>query len=432
MTVQPIQPAQRDSRKVREIGSTNPSRLGSTLYEDFLWQLQGRNAERVYREMANNDATVGAILYAIEQLIRQVDWTVESDDESVQDFIKANMDDLDTGWDDFISAALSMIPYGWSMFEIVHRLVDGQVWWDKFGFRNQSSLNQWILDDKGNLLAFEQMTRTGTAVVIPAPKLIHFRTSTAEGRPEGRSWLRRAYRAWYLKKRAEDHTAIGIERDLNGMPVAWLPPEIILEDGEEYRDWKKIVTGVKVDDLQGMILPLERDEAGSKIYDFELLQTSGRPKTDPLAFIRSQAMDIASVMLAQWIGLGRDAVGSRALSEPQQEVFQTALSALLDTMEEQFHRQATAPLLEMNGMESGRVVHGELRDVDLDALGNFIQRVAGGGYDWTAPEGDPTAVPDEIRQMAGLDPLEAAVIEDENVKATPASEQEEDDDNGRE
>jgi hypothetical protein len=324
---------------------------------------------------------------------------------------------LTNSWDDFISAALSELIYGWSMFEIVFQLVDGKLMWGKFGFRPQSSLHEWILDDVGELAAFVQTLRNGSTAVIPAHKLIHFRTTTGEGKPEGRSWLRRAYRSWFFKKRIEEIVGIGIERELNGLPVMKIPTDVLIagEGDTEYEKAKAIVTGIKVDELQGILLPSDRDEDGNLYWDLDLLATTGRNKIDALAFIRSLAMDIASVMLAQFIGLGRDAVGSRALAEPQQEMFQTALGALLDSMEEQFHRQATKPLLELNGMESGRIVHGELRDLDLEGISNFVLRIAQAGGEFFPPDGSGM---DEFRQMAGLDPQDAVVIEDENVDGT--------------
>ena len=401
-----------------ELGATNPKRVGTTLYEDFLPQLRGRLAQGVYQEMAWNDATVGAILYTVEQLVRQVEWTVESDDDTTKQFLADNIEGLTHSWDDFISAVLSEVVYGWSMFETVYRMDGNRIMWDKFGFRTQSSLNEWKLDDKGDLEAFVQTLASGATVAIPAVKLIHFRTSTGEGRPEGRSWLRRAYRSWFLKKRNEEIVSIGIERELNGMPMMRVPAEILAAGpgDEEYDTIKAIVTGLKVDELAGVMIPSDVDpDDGHALYDLELLATSGRNKIDALAYIRSLAMDIASVMLAQFIGLGRDAVGSRALAEPQQEMFQTALGALLDSMEEQFHRQATTRLLELNGMASGRIVHGELRDLDLEGISNFVLRIAQAGGDFFPPDGSGM---DEFRQMAGLNPQDAVVIEDENVEHT--------------
>jgi len=409
----------------QELGTANPRRVGSTLYEDFIPQLRGRKAAAVYQEMAWNDATVGAILYAVEQLVRQVTWTVDSEDDTTRDFLTDNIEGLSHSWDDFISSALTEVIYGWSMFEIVYRLEEGQLWWSKFGFRAQESLHQWVLADNGDLEAFVQIGKDGNNITIPAEKLIHFRTSTGDGRPEGRSWLRRCYRAWHMKKYVEDQTAIGISRDLNGVPLAKIPSAALMAGPgtDEYDTVKEIVTGLKVDEQAGVMWPSDVDEDGHELFSLELLSTSGRPKTDSLAFIRQAAMDIAAVMLAQFIGLGRDAVGSRALAEPQQELFQTALGALLDSIEEQFHRQATVKLLEMNGMESGRIKHGELRDIDLDAIGNYVLRVSQAGGEFFGDDGTGM---DEFREMAGLQPLEMTLLEDENTEQDQPEEAEQD------
>ncbi len=367
-----------------EFGATNPHRAGATLYEDFLPQLRGPKAALLYEEMAWNDATIGAILYAVEQLSRQVKWTVESDSDQTRDFLDENVKGLTSSWDDFISAILSELVYGWSMFEVVYKLEAGKVWWHKFGFRNQTSLVRWVLDEHGELEAFVQSKPGGAPVVIPVEKLIHFRTTTGEGRPEGRSWLRRIYRSWHIKKYVEDQTAIGVSRDLVGTPMMTMPADELLAGpgNAAYDTVKKIVTRVKVDEQAGLMIPSDVDpDTKEPLYKFELLSTSGRPKVDALAYIRSLAQDIAAVMLAQFIGLGRDTVGSRALAEPQQELFQTALEALLDSIEEQFHRQATVKLLEVNGLEPGRIVHGPVKDIDMDAITTGILRISQAGAD---------------------------------------------------
>ncbi len=366
-----------------EFGATNPHRAGSTLYEDFLPQLRGPRAALLYEEMAWNDATIGSIVYTVEQLSRQVKWHVESDSEATEQFLDLNVKGLTSSWDDFISAALSELVYGWSMFEVVYRMEAGKIWWHKFGFRNQSSLVRWILDDAGELEAMVQSKPGGAPVVIPVEKLIHFRTTTGEGRPEGRSWLRRIYRSWHIKKYVEDQTAIGVSRDLVGTPMMTMPAaELFNKDGDAYATVKKIVTRVKVDEQAGLMIPSDVDpDTGEPLYKFELLSTSGRPKVDALAYIRSLAQDIAAVMLAQFIGLGRDTVGSRALAEPQQELFQTALVALLDSIEEQFHRQATVKLLELNGLAPGRIKHGPVKDIDMDAITTGILRISQAGAD---------------------------------------------------
>ena len=57
-----------------EFGSSGLVQYGGKVQEDFLRQLQGRQGVANYREMADNDPVVGAVIHAIEMLMRRVDW----------------------------------------------------------------------------------------------------------------------------------------------------------------------------------------------------------------------------------------------------------------------------------------------------------------------------------------------------------------------
>ena len=69
----------------KEIGRIGQRRYGGVIYEEFLPELQGYKGIEAYREMADNDDIVGAILYAIEMLVRQTSWTVEAQGSSAKD-----------------------------------------------------------------------------------------------------------------------------------------------------------------------------------------------------------------------------------------------------------------------------------------------------------------------------------------------------------
>lgn len=76
--------------------------------------------------MSENDDVVGAILYAIEMLIRQADWNVEpcgdtTADKEAAEFVKSCMDDMSDTWIDTISEILSFLTFGWSFHEIVYK-----------------------------------------------------------------------------------------------------------------------------------------------------------------------------------------------------------------------------------------------------------------------------------------------------------------------
>jgi len=66
-----------------EIGTTGLKVYAGIVQEEFLPALKGTKAVKVYREMRDNDPTVGAVMFAIEMLMRQVEWKVVSTESSV-------------------------------------------------------------------------------------------------------------------------------------------------------------------------------------------------------------------------------------------------------------------------------------------------------------------------------------------------------------
>ena len=90
--------------------------------------------------------------------------------------------------------------------------------------RAQETLFRWVFDGTGGIKAMVQMAPPGyTQRVIPIEKSLLFRTGHPQGQPRGLAILRNAYRPWFFKKRLEEFEAIGVERDLAGMPVARCP-----------------------------------------------------------------------------------------------------------------------------------------------------------------------------------------------------------------
>nr|DAQ63764.1 MAG TPA: Portal protein [Caudoviricetes sp.] len=110
----------------KEIGRIGQRRYGGTIYEEFLHELRGTRGIEVYREMSENDDVVGAILFAIEMLVRQCDWNVEpggdtAKDKEAAEFVESCMHDMQDTWTDTISEILSFLTYGWSFHEIVYK-----------------------------------------------------------------------------------------------------------------------------------------------------------------------------------------------------------------------------------------------------------------------------------------------------------------------
>lgn len=389
--------------KSKEIGRTGQRRYGGTIYEEFLHELRGKKGIQVYLEMSENDDIVGAILFAIEMLVRQCDWNVEpggdtAKDKEAAEFVKSCMYDMQDTWIDTISEILSFLTYGWSYHEIVYKrrmgntkdsrtkskYNDGLIGWRKLPIRAQETLYQWEFDNEDNLLGMTQQPPPNFGTfTIPIEKALLFRTKSRKNNPEGRSILRNAYRSWYFKRRIQEIEGIGIERDLAGFPVLYVPEGLDLwnEEIEEYNKIREIleamVQNIRRDELEGAVLPFD--------YKLELLSSGGVRQFDTNAIINRYDTRIAMTVLADFIFLGHDKTGSWALSSDKTELFAVAIGAFLDIICETFNSQGIPSLIDINGKhfagitEYPKMTHGDIEDADITKVATFIKDMTGIG-----------------------------------------------------
>ena len=389
--------------KSKEIGRIGQRRYGGVLYEEFLHELRGRRGAEVYREMADNDDVVGAILFAIEMLVRQCDWNVEpagdtAKDKEAAEFVESCMDDMQDTWIDTISEILSFLTYGWSFHEIVYKrrmgktnnpqtkskYDDGLIGWQKLPIRAQETLYQWEYDDNDNLLGMTQMPPPGFQLfTIPTNKALLFRTKSRKNNPEGRSILRNAYRSWYFKRRIQEIEGIGIERDLAGLPVMHGPEGLDLWNENNETSvrtrvgMEKMVRQIRRDEMEGVVLPFG--------YELELLSSGGTRQFDTNAIINRYDTRIAMTVLADFIFLGHSETGSWALSSDKTELFAVAIGAFLDIICETFNNQGIPPLIDINGEHFAGITdypvmtHGDIEDMDITKVSQFIKDMTGIG-----------------------------------------------------
>lgn len=405
---------------MKEYGRIGQKRYGGIFYEEFLPELRGQNGVKAYREMADNDDTVGAILFAIKMLIRHVHWDVEprgdtAKDREAAEFVRSCMGDMQKTWTDTISEILSFLTYGWSFHEMVYKrrlgrvsgknrskYSDGLIGWQKLPIRAQETLYEWVYDNEDNLLGMMQMPPPDYGILtIPIEKALLFRTESIKDNPEGRSILRNAYRPWYFKRRIQEIEAIGIERDLAGLPVIYGPEGLDLWDDTDpdaiktYAALVGMVKSIRRDEREGLVLP-----AG---YKAELLSTGGARQFDTNAIISRYDSKIAMTVLADFIMLGHEKVGSFALSSDKTELFSVAISSFLDIICETFNSQGIPPLIDLNReyfegiTEYPEMVHGEIEDVDIQKFSEFLKNMIGIGL--IVPDDD---LEDYVRKIGKL------------------------------
>lgn len=382
-----------------ELGVTGINRWGNAVAEEFLTQLQFPQAAKVYKEMSDNDPTIGAILYMAEQLIKKAGWTVDPASDSKADkaaaqFLKECMDDMSMSWDNTVSEILTMLPYGFSFHEVVYKVrkgpdeknskhrskyTDGRIGWSRIPSRSQHTLYGWEFADNGDVKAYiQQAPPHFNVTTIPLSKGLLFRTKVARDNPEGRSLLRNAYRPWYFKKRIEEIEGIGIERDLAGLPVISPPEGIDLWDPEnpDARRVKAIaetlVRNIRRDRSEGVVLPHG--------WELKLLSTGGSRQFDTNGIINRYDNRIAITLLADIVMMGGDKVGSFALGEVKKSLLAASLEALVQHMADVFNKYAVPKLFKLNyfpGITDIPTIRpGEVETPDIKEMA-FLLRAGG-------------------------------------------------------
>lgn len=415
-----------------ELGTSGLRRYGGFVVEEWMARLSGKRGARVWREMADNDPVVGAILFAIEMLARGVEWPVEPGaDPKATELVETSKDDMSHTWADFIAEVFSMLTYGWDDHEIVYKrrlgpepgigpdgeplpeskYDDGLIGWRKLPTRAQETLEQWEFSEDGGIDAMVQVAYDGARRTIPMEKSLLFRTTTRRNNPEGRSILRNAFTSWFKKKNLEEIEAIGVERDLAGLPVMTAPDDFNWPQRTADGEWtdpvaaeivraaEELVTSIRRDEDEGVVLP-----AGWKL---ELLSAAGASRVDTDKIIRRYDQRIATTVLADFILLAQDNVGSFALGKVKVDTFGQAMQAWLGSVAEVLNRYAIPRLLKLNGMsvvDPPRFVPGEVGELDLAVVGEFLGALslAGAPIDWSQP------LMEQLFKLAGLPEPEEA------------------------
>lgn len=395
----------------KELGASSAKHARSILYEDFLPKMRGSYALRKYREMRDNDATVGSILNAMDMVMRSVRWNVEAADDTpaaveAKEFVESVFDDMSSTFEDFISGALSCLPYGFSYFEVVYKrrggpdksaeqrskFTDGRIGIRKLAPRPQWTLEYFDTDEDGGVLGMVQNASYGGAY-IPIEKSLLIRTTAAEAQPTGRSVLRNAYVPYWYLSNIQNVEAIAIEREMNGLPVGRIPGEYFDADADADQKafksaFEAILRDVKLNEQGFVLLPsdMQPNDDGTlsnhPLIGFELLTSTGKRAIDTNPVILRYQREIARLVLADFLMLGSTDSGSFSMSADKSKLFRISLNGYLGSIAGVLNRHLLPRLWKVNGMPYDVMPELQPEDAntaDLEALGNYIQKLAGAG-----------------------------------------------------
>ena len=389
---------------------------GQIRADEFLPELRGKKAIRKYREMRDNDSTVGAVMYSVEQILRDVDLHVtpanDSDAAKVEkEFVESVLNDMDHTLDDHISDALSYLSYGFGWFEVVYKrrvgpterspkkhskYTDGRIGVRKIAARAPWTINKFDVDQKtGDVLGVEQSVGImNGSNYIPTNKSLYYRTTSLNGDPSGRSILRNAYTSYEYLNNLQAIEAIAVERELAGIPVARIPAEYLSGDASAAQsgfvhNLQQILRDVKFNEQGYIILPSDTypDKDGSptnqRLVDVELMASNGKRNIDINPIVSRYQHDIARSMLSEFLLLGTSG-GSYALSKSKTDLFLRALESYIQAIVDVLNKQLVERLWQLNGLNYDlmpTITAGDVAPHDLREIASFLRNLNGAGID---------------------------------------------------
>jgi hypothetical protein len=401
-----------EAKKILGVAGDNTYN-GQIRADEFLPELRGKKAIRKYREMRDNDSTIGAVMYATEQVLRDVDLKVMPANDSAEakeeaEFVESVLDDMDHTLDDHIAESLSNLSYGFAWFEVIYKrrigptersdkkrskYTDGRMGVRKIAIRAPWTISRFDVDNQtGDVKGiYQDGSGYNNSNYIPTRKSLYYRTTTINGDPAGRSILRNAYTSYEYVNNLQSIEAIAVERELAGIPVARIPAEYLSGDATATQsgfvnNLQSILRDVKFNEQGYIILPSDTypDKDGAptnqKLVDVELMSSSGSRNIDIDPIVRRYQHDIARSVLSEFLMLGGGNTGSYALSKSKTDLFLRALESYIQAIVDVLNKQLVERLWELNGLNYDlmpTIVAGDVAPHDLREIAAFLRNLNG-------------------------------------------------------
>lgn len=390
---------------------------GNIRADEFLPELRGKRAIRKYREMRDNDSTIGAVMYATEQVLRDVDIKVMPANDTPEaqreaEYVESIFKDMDHTLDDHISEALSSLTFGFAWFEVVYKrrngptassdkgrskYSDGRMGVRKIAIRAPWTISKFEVDQKtGDILGiYQEGSGYNNTTFIPSRKSLYYRTTAINNDPSGRSILRNAYTSYEYLNNLQNIEAIAVERELAGIPVARIPSEYLSPDATAAQsgflaNLQQILRDVKFNEQGYIVLPSDTypDSNGSptntRLVDVELMASNGKRNIDIDPIVKRYQHDIARSVLSEFLMLGGGNTGSYALSKSKTDLFLRALESYIQAIVDVLNKQLVERLWELNGLNYDlmpTVVAGDVAPHDLREIAAFLRNLNGANID---------------------------------------------------
>lgn len=411
--------------EVVAIGSpSNTPETGDIFADDINKSLSGVNGLKEFRKMRTDDK-ISAFLTLVKRVLMKPKWYAASSEKDSNpatlnaEFLKECMNDLDHGFSGLIEEAITMVVYGFCFFEIIYKVrggvlekdptkkskySDGKVGWRDFGIRDSISLLEggWIFDEMKNLVGVTQ-SLDDKIVPLMLDRSLLISLDSEFRNPQGQSMLYGAYDNWDFKRKIRSLMAIGIERDLAGLPVIYAPASHF-ENNDTSRaklqSMRAAVSSIRRNSAEGLVFPSNRDEKGHLKTEIKLLSSGGSRQFNIKDTIEYLDVGILTSLLADFMAVGHGNSGSFSLHSDKTDMFLLSLEAILNKVRDSLNNIEIPRLFGYNGISEyiPTVQYEPIKKEDLTTLIENISKLSGAGLDIFPDD----AIADKLKEKLDL------------------------------
>lgn len=368
------------------------------IYSEYNARIQSLSDRlTVFEEMRRSEQAVAVIELMITLPLAHTKFFFEAgDDEDFAEFLQHNIDeDLTLPFSETMrEAALAMLygftwcfpcyePKAWTTKGGEDRIYVG---WEQFEPRARATTYQWRFDDRGRcsgLIAYgiHPVTQEPKYVGYDADEIVRWTWRPDGGDPEGLGALRQAFKAYSYLEATEEFAAIKIEREAQGVLVAWCREDAPYNENDESIVLSALAN-IRAGRVHGITLP--------DGWDIKCLQIGSQGDVPFLEFIENRRRDILSTVGAHFLG---GTVSSGIGQKDSSNVFFMLLDHAADWLCDYFNLQAVEQIRLRNGVvetkKKTKLRHGPVAVKDIEKYAMAIEKMTR----------HPETIPDEAMEI---------------------------------
>jgi hypothetical protein len=322
---------------------------GSEVYagyfdEEYLDSIKGKDRAKEFDKIRRSSTQAKMLLLAVKNPIKTASREIIPCDDKPESEIHAELCKQvlfkDIKFNKFMNEALTIIEFGHSVFERVHKihidkgikdrdgnqLMNSYIGYRKLGWRSPKTIETWNFNEDKELCSVTQQADGDLAVYVDMPvEHLSIMTLDQEGdNYEGMSMLRPCYGNFFRSNEYLKLNAIGIEKSMP-IPTAEVPP------GQENSDQFARLT----ETLQSFTTHQKNYITYPMGWNVTLSNGTNYDPSKVEQSIDNEDKRMAKAFLANFLELGMSGTGAYSLSNDLSDFFLSGISYIADIIKEE-------------------------------------------------------------------------------------------------